>query len=1573
MKKVLSVILAIVMMISVLPMASITVSASDADDIVSIARGQIGSYGSDSNKFTSWYYGKTTSQPWCAVFVSWCANQIGVLGDAIPKRASCASMLEWFQNRGEYYSVSSSYVPQKGDIIFFDTDGSGVTHHVEIVAQSGFITENGKTKVRCIGGNTSDASFSGSDYVSEKNRYIYQSSCKVMGYAHPSYDDTTDYSDYTYSFTFNANGGTLGSSGAFSVSYGEQFQVLNTTCTRSGYTWAGWNVKRNNDNKWYVAGQGWCTESQISSNGYIKKVYPNYKTLTFDDSWTSGITGDCSYTFYAVWIQSRQNRIKIFMSPYGQDCDYLTAMNNATGTGYTQNHIYAWYVLYDGYTGALLNTYQSSTYSVELKIYDPNGELVHSYNYTNSSDANWIGIAPQMSGTYTATATISGDLTGSVTTTYEVSYDAELLSSYDAISLNLNGTNSRTSTITIAGNYPGSYGVRYSIDSSSIASATWGGWNGNSTSITVTGNKVGTTNMTISLYENYTGNKNVIKTITIPITVTATYTISYNANGGSGAPSSQTKYYGTDITLSSTVPTRSGYTFLGWATSSTATSATYQPGATYSSNSAVTLYAVWKANATYSVTYDANGGSGAPSTQTGSTNYTISSTVPTRFGYTFLGWSTSSGATTSTYEAGDTIAISGNLTLYAVWKSATTLSVGTSYSAKIDFANQEVYYAFTPASSGTYTFESTGSVDSKVYVYNASGSELDNDDDSSDEGTNFKLTMNLTGGTKYYIKVRAYSSYTGTISFSATGKYTVTYNANGGSGAPANQTKTHGTTLTLSTAAPSRSGYTFKGWATSSTATSATYQPGGTYSSNANITLYAVWEGGQYTISYNANGGSGAPSNQTKARDVNLTLSSTKPTRTGYTFVGWSTSSTATSAAYQPGSTFSSNANTTLYAVWKANTYTVRYNANAGSGTMSTSSHTYDTIKTLSLNTFTRNGYTFLGWSTNLYATTATYTNGQEVKNLSSTNGEIIELYAVWQKKTVSAISISSPPTKTVYYVGDDLNTSGLKIKVTYTDGTYEDITSGNGLSMSYNMTIVGTRTVSVKLEGKSTTFNITIKAPTITLSEATKTIIVDDIVTVTATTDPAGQTVIWSSSDTNVATVVDGVVTAKGEGNATITAKFTYNGKEYSETCDVTVAADTYTVSYNANGGGGAPSSQIKTYGVSLTLSNTVPTRTGYTFLGWSTSSTATSATYQPSDSFTVNANTTLYAVWKQGCENGTHNYSYMTTKAPTTSATGTLTGTCSKCSGTTTVTLPKLNTTDYSYSVRTEASCTEVGSGRYTWKTTTYGSFYFDVSISATGHTYTDKVTAPSCTAQGYTTHACSCGYNYKDTYTSATGHNYSNGSCTHCGADDPNAVTSGAKYEITDVTGTAGSTVEIYVSIANNPGIISLRNTISYDTSALELISVQDCGLLEGYTTPSATISSPYTLRWADSLATQNNLSNGRVVKLTFQIKDDVEAGSYNISVTPVEARNVDGTKVTFSGASATVNVIDCIVGDTDGDGEVSDWDAIVLNRYLAGWTVGIELAAADIDGDGEVSDWDAIVLERYLAGWTVELES
>ena len=386
------------------------------------------------------------------------------------------------------------------------------------------------------------------------------------------------------------------------------------------------------------------------------------------------------------------------------------------------------------------------------------------------------------------------------------------------------------------------------------------------------------------------------------------YTVTFNANGGSGAPSSVTKYYGETVALPTTTPTRSGYTFSGWGTYSSDTSANYQPGSNYSSNSSSTLYAIWTANVpepeTYTVSYNANGGSGAPSAQVKTENVTLtlSSTKPTRSGYTFKGWSTSKTATSPTYYAGGSYTANASATLYAVWEQ------------------------------------------------------------------------------------------------NAPTTYTVSYNANGGSGAPSSQTKTHNVTLTLSSTKPTRSGYTFLGWSTSSTATSPTYYASGSYTANASATLYAVWSKNApatYTVSFNANGGSGAPSSVTKTDGVTLYLPTTEPYRSNYEFLGWSTSSTATSPTYYAGGSFSRNANTTLYAVWEYSpeTYTVRYNANGGTGAPSSQTKTYGVNLTLSSTIPSRSGYNFLGWSTSSTATSATYSaGGSYTANAGAT------LYAVWEK-----------------------------------------------------------------------------------------------------------------------------------------------------------------------------------------------------------------------------------------------------------------------------------------------------------------------------------------------------------------------------------------------------------------------------------------------------------------------------------------------------------------------------------------------------------------------------------------------
>ena len=100
----------------------------------------------------------------------------------------------------------------------------------------------------------------------------------------------------------------------------------------------------------------------------------------------------------------------------------------------------------------------------------------------------------------------------------------------------------------------------------------------------------------------FSGNKSF--NITVP--KLDSYTVSYNANGGSGAPSSQTKWYNETLKLSSVIPTRERYEFLGWATSQNG-SVSYSAGSNYTSNSGITLYAVWKLKASVVTIYNKNG------------------------------------------------------------------------------------------------------------------------------------------------------------------------------------------------------------------------------------------------------------------------------------------------------------------------------------------------------------------------------------------------------------------------------------------------------------------------------------------------------------------------------------------------------------------------------------------------------------------------------------------------------------------------------------------------------------------------------------------------------------------------------------------------------------------------------------------------------------------------------------------------------------------------------------------------------------------------------------------------------
>ena len=173
------------------------------------------------------------------------------------------------------------------------------------------------------------------------------------------------------------------------------------------------------------------------------------------------------------------------------------------------------------------------------------------------------------------------------------------------------------------------------------------------------------------------GTMSVTSSFTVP--ALASYIIEYNANGGSGAPSSQTKYYGKTLTLSTTKPSRSGYTFAGWGTSAADTSVDYTAGASYTANAAITLYAIWKK--TITLVYALSAGnvvnSESVTVYNATTEYSfkIIDTEYTMTGYKFLGWNTYPNAEEASYVSGDEITISASTTLYAVWKRNNQMAI----------------------------------------------------------------------------------------------------------------------------------------------------------------------------------------------------------------------------------------------------------------------------------------------------------------------------------------------------------------------------------------------------------------------------------------------------------------------------------------------------------------------------------------------------------------------------------------------------------------------------------------------------------------------------------------------------------------------------------------------------------------------------------------------------------------------------------------------------------------------------------------------------------------------------------
>lgn len=312
------------------------------------------------------------------------------------------------------------------------------------------------------------------------------------------------------------------------------------------------------------------------------------------------------------------------------------------------------------------------------------------------------------------------------------------------------------------------------------------------------------------------------------------------------------------------------------------------------------------AKASYAVSYNANGGTGAPGGQTKWHNESLKLQpgIPSRSDHVFAGWATSQSGTVA-YPAGGTMAYGVNspTTLYARWNPKVYFNPNGGTGApgtQTKPYNADLILSGTKPTRVGYTFKNWNT------AANGSGTTYN---PSKPYSTNSPVTL--------------YAQWT-PISV------TLTYNANGGSNAPASQTKVYDTPLKLQPGIPTRTGYTFKGWATTQARANAgtvDYSAGGTYSTNqtSNFTLWAVWDPNPYDVTYNANEGTGAPSAQIKYHDISLALRNETPVRDRWLFRGWATSEANAEARknsgvaeYLPGDTYTGNTPLTLWAIWHA-------------------------------------------------------------------------------------------------------------------------------------------------------------------------------------------------------------------------------------------------------------------------------------------------------------------------------------------------------------------------------------------------------------------------------------------------------------------------------------------------------------------------------------------------------------------------------------------------------------------------------------------------------------------------------
>jgi uncharacterized repeat protein (TIGR02543 family) len=426
------------------------------------------------------------------------------------------------------------------------------------------------------------------------------------------------------------------------------------------------------------------------------------------------------------------------------------------------------------------------------------------------------------------------------------------------------------------------------------------------------------------------------------------YTITFDSAGGSSV-ADITQAYASPVTAP-TDPTKAGYTFAGW---NPAVPTTMPLGG-------VALTAHWTANQ-YTITFDSAGGSPVADITQDYGSAISAPADPTKTGYTFAGWNPTIPTTMPL----------GGTSLTAQW----TIN---SYTVTFDANTGSGSMASETRPYNTLTALTINSFTKTGYSFRGWNAQANGGGTPYADGATYPFTANTTLYAQWSIN-----------------SYTVTFDANTGSGSMASETEPYNTPSALTLNSFTKTGYSFSGWNTQANGGGAAYADGAAYPFTANTTLYAQWSINNYTVTFDANTGSGSMASETEPNNTATALTLNSFTKTGYSFSGWNAQANGGGTAYADGATYPFTANTTLYAQWSINSYTVTFDANTGSGTMTSETEPYNTSTALTLNSFIKTGYSFNGWNTLANDTGIAYADGAAYPFTASTT-----LYAQWTIKT---------------------------------------------------------------------------------------------------------------------------------------------------------------------------------------------------------------------------------------------------------------------------------------------------------------------------------------------------------------------------------------------------------------------------------------------------------------------------------------------------------------------------------------------------------------------------------------------